>query len=86
MVNPNVGITHTTGSIRRVYPNPANQELVLEFDKIQTGMLEVLDNAGRVVLTHALKGKEATLDVSGLKPGIYVLRSAEGSAVISVSR
>jgi hypothetical protein len=60
-----------------VYPNPFQ-------DKIQVGygqplqQINISDAAGRVVFTQKMDGeKQATLDVSSLKPGVYFMEITE---------
>ncbi len=87
MVDPNkIGIKNVKGNIGNVYPNPANTYLKLDFKLIQTGMLEVFDNTGRLVLTQKLQGYNAEVNVAGLNPGLYLVKTADGSALVNISR
>lgn len=65
-----------------VSPNPAAHSLVVEGEE---GVLQLLDLDGREVLTRRLRGR-ATLDVSKLPRGVYLLRltTPEGSATQKV--
>jgi aminopeptidase N len=58
----------------KLYPNPANNELNVEFaTKHDCCTLEITNLQGQVVLTEKLKGKTKTkkIDVSSLTPGTY---------------
>lgn len=63
----------------RVWPNPASSSLTVEATRAESGMLMLglLDNLGRIVLTRAVPATGltlATLDVSALPAGLYLLR------------
>lgn len=78
-----------------VYPNPATDLVQVEYPGAASGevCLEVLDAAGRPVLSPACQGarpggQQWVLDASPLPPGAYLLcvRSTEGAAVRSLIR
>lgn len=70
--------TVPTATAPDAWPNPANG--VLHVRAQGTAPLELVDAGGRVVRTIAANGqRERTMDVSGLSPGAYVLRT-QGSA------
>ncbi len=59
----------------KIYPNPANQFLSLDFDAVSgQKTVEVYDNMGKQVLSH--KGTDAlmNLDLAPLANGIYMLK------------
>ncbi len=64
----------------RVYPNPASDFLFVYTD---AGEVEILDVLGRVVLRSAVGER---IDVSNLSNGVYVVRAAGESRVVSVRR
>jgi hypothetical protein len=75
--NAQSNTTSTNFPANAVYPNPFQ-------DKIQVGygqslrQINISDAAGRVVFTQYMDGeKQATLDVSGVKAGIYFIEIAE---------
>ena len=55
------------------YPNPAHDQLTLELP--QPAQVEVLDLTGRRVRRAALPAGRPTLPLSGLAPGVYLLRA-----------
>ena len=62
----------------KAYPNPASEQLIIEGS--QDYQVTLYDLTARPLMQHDhLRGK-ATLDVSHLRPGIYVLKlqNAEG--------
>lgn len=75
--NAQSNTTSTNLPANAVYPNPFQ-------DKIQVGygqslrQIHISDAAGRVVFTQYMDGeKQATLDVSGVKAGIYFIEITE---------
>lgn len=82
-----VGVRYNTGisSIKEtqkldisVAPNPASNNLTVDFDGANSAELKMVDVLGNVVLTKTISGKE-TIDVSNFRNGIYfVAISSEG--------
>ncbi len=66
----------------RVWPNPVAGRLHVEADAHEAVLYDVL---GRAVL-HARLGDATEVDVSGLPPGVYVVRAGGQAAVITVGR
>ncbi len=57
------------------YPNPVDQELVIEFTREFDGIIELLDMSGRVLLQERRSNSlRTTLNTSGLTPGSYVVK------------
>ncbi len=69
------GASSATFSLR---PNPTDGPLLLQFGTDAPRTATLMDATGREVLTATLTGTSATLDLSRLSSGIYVLRVAEG--------
>lgn len=58
-----------------VYPNPAQGRIQIELEVAEQGQFSLLDISGRKVLAGELgMAQKHTVDVSGLKAGIYLLR------------
>jgi hypothetical protein len=64
-----------TNEVVSVFPNPANDQVNILF-KNNSGefRLQITDYSGREIAVHFLEGESNTLDLSILKPGIYMLR------------
>ncbi|MBK6963341.1 MAG: T9SS type A sorting domain-containing protein [Bacteroidales bacterium] len=58
-----------------VFPNPANDKVNIVF-KNNTGefSLQITDHSGREIAAYSIDGEANTLDLSNLKPGMYLLR------------
>jgi hypothetical protein len=65
----------------QLYPNPANQFIVLESHTIKPYRLEILDIAGRVVFTEAMLGTQTKFNVGHLNAGSYTVRVFVGNDV-----
>ena len=68
------------------YPNPATDQLNIAFAEGRnvTTRLEVLDAAGRVVLTRTMTGDRAAMDTQSLRAGHYSVRAFAGDQLIGV--
>lgn len=67
-----VGVADHQLNAPAIYPNPATDQVTVEADNIET--LEILDMAGRAILTDKVNGSSITLPVHHFAPGAYVLR------------
>lgn len=57
-----------------VYPNPTSDLLAIEFDEsIGTALVKILNSSGELILTKELKESGASIDVSQLTTGVYVV-------------
>ncbi len=70
----------TPESCLRVYPNPTNNFLILEYvfpDKIETASIRILDIFGNVIKTLIMDGASGKriVNLDNLSPGIYLLES-----------
>ena len=63
----------------RMYPNPADHGQVTLVHSASEGdwQAQIRDSQGRVVATHTDFGPQATLDLSGLPSGLYIVEVAE---------
>ena len=57
-------------------PNPASGLVLVERAENTVAQLMLLDAQGRVVLEQNIRDSEATMDISGLKSGVYLVRIA----------
>lgn len=69
------------GSSISIYPNPANNTLILEFGAISDYQIQVLDIQGKVFLTENVSGDIKVLDISSLSEGVYFVRISDGKFV-----
>jgi len=76
------GIPSAPGSGTRIYPNPALDLLRIEPADAAPATITFLDVQGRLVQSTLITGA-TSVNVSGLRPGVYLVRVASGSAVES---
>lgn len=70
-----VGIADYADQNVLYYPNPVDQELTIEFEQEFTGIVEVIDMNGRLLLQEKRsKSLRTTLNTSSLSPGTYLLK------------
>jgi hypothetical protein len=75
--------TVETGTMRLV-PNPASDRVRIERLDNATATLMLTDVQGRTVRQEIISGPSVTLDLSGLKPGVYLMRIATADQVGSL--
>jgi PKD repeat protein len=73
-----VSVEEASSATFSLRPNPTDGPLLLQFGTDAPRTATLMDATGREVLTATLTGTFATLDLSRLSSGIYVLRVAEG--------
>lgn len=60
-------------SIVKVYPNPAEHSLIIK-TALSNGKIQLMDMHGRQVIGQQINSFINQIDISDLKPGIYLLR------------
>jgi hypothetical protein len=73
------GINDLAGSVCRIYPNPATDQLTLEFDEIlnENTSIKLLDITGKLVYSETLNNTGSlshTINLSSLRKGLYLIR------------
>ena len=65
------------------YPNPANDNVIVDIKGFESHGFQILDAAGRVVISERLQGGRNVIDVAGLANGTYkmVLDKQEGRVI-----
>ena len=66
----------------RLYPNPARNELVVEWKGIAQQPFEILDLTGKIVQVGIFEADKANLDITSLKEGIYFVRVVNQSGEV----
>ncbi len=80
----NTGIAPVMSSSARLVPNPAMDVVRIERKSASPVVLTFLDAQGRVVRTERHAGNSVAVDVSGLVPGMYLVRLASTDGVETV--
>lgn len=68
------GVQPAFGNALKVYPVPANNQLIISGLKQVPVDIFILDVTGRVVKQMTSTGKKSQLDISGLNPGHYFIK------------
>lgn len=70
----------------KIWPNPTSDQLnIVLLDKV-SGMAEIRDNSGKLLIRKAISGHQMQLDISMLKPGLYFLKTPMGVSGFQVYR
>ena len=80
------GFISNTVSVDFAYPNPATSFLIVEFGKAGKHQVTVIDQTGRSLKESNYTGKEASIDVSKLLEGIYLLHIVHEDGTDSMLR
>ena len=83
-----VGVEENAFSELLIYPNPAQNDVTIDFgpisyDELQNTQVRVFDIMGRAVLTSQATSSIMKLDVSKFSKGTYILEISNGSSVVS---
>ncbi len=65
------------------YPNPTNGKVNIDVSENFVQQITVVDLAGRVIVTKTAILQNSTIDLSGLKNGIYVVRVQTNNEVLT---
>jgi hypothetical protein len=75
-------ITPTSeGSHFDMYPNPVEDQLLIEFNSVKAVSYQVLDVNGRILMDGALKN--GSIDFSSMSTGVYMLKISDGTKTIT---
>lgn len=69
-----IGEQEDETDVVRIFPNPTTSLLTIRFERPMR-QLHINDAMGRLVVSKIASGKEHSMDVSALAPGLYVLRA-----------
>ncbi|MFI5148954.1 MAG: T9SS type A sorting domain-containing protein [Bacteroidia bacterium] len=84
------GVREQAGTLNNlhIYPNPANDQLIVAIPASDEGMhfhIEIFDTYGKLVLSRLIVNTE-TIDISSLSPGFYLVRSSGSNGLPSVRK
>ena len=69
------GVKRYSDKHLRIYPNPVQDYINIEFPQPSTGLLSIMDLSGRVVISEVFTGKQViSLSASNLASEIYIIR------------
>lgn len=65
----------------KIYPNPARSQLILESQSQKQGFYYISDLTGRKLLEGKIQKGRTSIELTGLKSGIYFITLRNGKAV-----
>jgi hypothetical protein len=74
LIASSTGISDMLEEGLNIYPNPAQEKLIIEKESPEAISYELIDMAGKVVLNGRLESVKNTIDISAQAPGIYFIR------------
>ena len=60
--------------VEKVYPNPSNSDVTIEFEEAKHVNAQLYDGMGRLIRTFETNGEENQYKIKGLSHGVYNLR------------
>jgi hypothetical protein len=66
-----------------IYPNPAKDNLIIEFATQRERMVQIIDALGRVVMNELSNNTRIDLDIHELKKGVYFASVIENKGVLT---
>lgn len=94
-LNPDTTFCDLTSSVSGVtdplhltiFPNPASEELFVQWDKITVQTVRLHDQLGRILISEIATGGTCTLDVKNITPGLYLVSvGSQSTRKVLISR
>jgi hypothetical protein len=79
-----VGLSESEITTITLYPNPANNNLNIEFTSTVIGEIAIVDVHGKVIKTQLVNGSQVLIQIPELTNGIYFLHFGESVNRFSV--
>jgi hypothetical protein len=76
-----VGVKENLSSSVSVYPNPAADELHIQWPNYTQANIQLIDAVGKTMITANVFGVNTTLSTSDVPAGVYVLRVNDGQSI-----
>lgn len=78
-----VGLEEKVGDIARVYPNPANEFVVIETNGNESDILEIYNGTGELCDKLTIKSNRTVINTAHLNRGIYFFRIVSNKHAIT---
>jgi len=75
-----VGITEATEKEVNIYPNPANETIII--DGLQAGKIEIINLQGQVIKNIDVSNEKTSIDISKLSGGVYTMKIKTNEGII----
>jgi hypothetical protein len=70
-ISPSTDINDINGSLIKIYPNPAKNSIMVEFNDVNVNHLVISNIIGEKVVDLPVIGKKQLVNISRLNSGIY---------------
>jgi hypothetical protein len=67
-------------SLARIYPNPTDGAVTLEFETAAARHITISDMSGKTLARQTANGQTVQVDISGYASGVYLLTISEGKS------
>lgn len=84
--NPFASVNSVKTEFGALMPNPASDAATCIFNRPVNGMVRVTDFSGKELLQLPVNGDQCLLDLKGLKSGLYLVHTPEGTGRLQVIR
>jgi hypothetical protein len=85
-IDDETGIESVNEPMISVFPNPAQDFIMIRTDIAMPALFEVIDLHGSVLIAEQIDSKHDQIDTSGLKAGIYIYRVRKGELVYQTGK
>jgi hypothetical protein len=65
----------------KIYPNPAQEKIYLQVDRVQLMTWRMMDSWGRLIKSGVLTESSREIDIRSLCPGFYLLSVSDGQCI-----
>jgi hypothetical protein len=81
-----LGITETENAVLVVYPNPVSDNLTVQINQVENGVIEVLDVQGKLLFKQNLGNFTGTyqIEMNNYEDGIYIVRVSSDDSMQEV--
>ncbi len=69
-----------------IYPNPANNQVIIELNELEANQFQLFDLNGRLIKRGQINGQKTSLAISELENGVYLLNILIDNEVVGVQR
>lgn len=66
--------SHAMENLFKIYPNPADYKLYINFASTDINKIQLIDSTGKVVYTNNVVSQNETIDLSGFMSGLYIVQ------------
>jgi len=71
---PNFEMVIKSSLVKKVYPNPFTDYIIIEMNEIAVYGFQIFDMNGKRIKTSKLKTDHIKMELPNLKPGYYILK------------